>query len=55
MLCVSAFTRISKDSIKETKSFSKKKSFLFISFVKVELSYVFKIKMLSTAENCMEK
>ena len=28
---------------------------LFKSFVKVELSYVFKIKMFSTAENCMEK
>ena len=46
--------------IKETKSvtmniFRKKKSFLFISFVKVELSYDFTIKMLSSAENCMEK
>ena len=29
--------------------------FLFKSFVKVELSYVFTIKMFSTAENCMEK
>ena len=29
--------------------------FLFKSFVKVELSYVFTIKMLSTAENCMVK
>ena len=33
--------------------FRKKKSFLFKSFVKVELSYVFTIKMLSTAENYM--
>ena len=29
--------------------------FLFKSFVKVELGYVFTIKMFSTAENCMEK
>ena len=29
--------------------------FLFKSFAKVELSYVFTIKMLSTAENCMKK
>ena len=29
--------------------------FLFKSFVKVELSHVFTIKMFSTAENCMEK
>ena len=29
--------------------------FSFKSFVKVELSYVFTIKMFSTAENCMEK
>ena len=30
-------------------------SFLFKSFVKIELSYVFTINMFSTAENCMEK
>ena len=35
--------------------FRKKKYFLFKSFVKVELSYVFTIKMFSTAENCTEK
>ena len=29
--------------------------FLFESFVKVEISYVFTIKMFSTAKNCMEK
>ena len=29
--------------------------FLFKSFVKVKLSYVFTIKMFSTAENCTEK
>ena len=36
-------------------NFRKKKEFLFKSFVKVELSYVFTINMFSTAENCMEK
>ena len=35
--------------------FSKKKYFLFKSFVKVELSYVVTINLISTAENCMEK
>ena len=34
--------------------FSKKKYFLFKSFVKVELSYVVTINLISTAENCME-
>ena len=38
-----------------TVNIFRKKSFLFKSFVKVELSYVFTIKMFSTAENCMEK
>ena len=32
----------------------RKKYFLFKSFVKIELSYVFTINMYSTAENCME-
>ena len=46
--------------IKETKSatmnfFFKKKYFLFKSFVKVELSYVFTIIMFTIAENCTEK
>ena len=35
--------------------FQKKNYFLFKSFVKVELSYVFTIEMFSTAENCTEK
>ena len=30
-------------------------SFLFISFVKIELSYVFTINMLITVKNCIEK
>ena len=38
-----------------TMNIFEKFSFLFKSFVKVELSYVFTIKMFSTAENCMEK
>ena len=33
----------------------RKKYFLFKSFVKVELCYVFTIYMFSTAENCKEK
>ena len=45
--------------LKETRSVTvnifRKKSFLFKSFVKIELSYVFTINMFSTAENCMEK
>ena len=45
--------------LKETKSATmnifRKNYFLFKSFVKVDLSYVFTIKMFSTAENCMEK
>ena len=35
--------------------FRKKKHFLFKSFVKVELSYVVTINLISTAENCMGK
>ena len=38
-----------------TMNIFRKFLFLFKSFVKVELSYVFTIKMFSTAENCMEK
>ena len=50
---------LSMSIIKETRSVTmnifRKKYFLFKSFVKVELSYVFTINMYSTAENCMEK
>ena len=38
-----------------TKKIFRKKYFLFKSFVKVELCYVFTINMFSTAENCKEK
>ena len=45
--------------IKETRSVTmnifRKKYFLFKSFVKIELSYIFTINMVSTAENCSEK
>ena len=46
--------------VKETRSvtmniFSKKIYFLFKSFVKIELSYVFTIDLFSTAESCMEQ
>ena len=37
------------------RAFLKKFCFLFKSFVKIELSYVFTSNMFSTAENCMEK
>ena len=33
----------------------RKNSFCFKSFVKIELSYAFKINAFITAENCMEK
>ena len=38
-----------------TMNIFRKNYFLLKSFVKVELSYVFTIKMFSTAENCMKK
>ena len=54
--------QIKKDSftIKETKSatmniFSIFFYFLFKSFVKVELSYVFTINLFTIAKNCTEK
>ena len=45
-------------NVKETRSVTmnifRKKYFLFKSFVKIELSYVFTINMFSTAESCMK-
>ena len=38
-----------------TMNIFRKKNLLFKSFVKVELSYFFTIKMFNTAENCTEK
>ena len=54
------YIKDSGESLKETRSvtmniFRKKKSFVFKSIVKIELSYVFTINMFSTAESCMEK
>ena len=46
---------IIKAAYSVTVNIFRKIDFLFKSFVKVELSYVFTIKMFSTAENCMEK
>ena len=47
--------KLFKAAYSVTTNIFEKKYFLFKSFVKVELSYVFTIKMFSTAENCMEK
>ena len=44
-----------KAAYSATMNIFRKFYFLFKSFVKVEFSYVFTIKMFSTAENCMEK
>ena len=38
-----------------TMKIFRKKYFIFESFAKIKLSYVFTINMFSTAENCMEK
>ena len=38
-----------------TMDIFRKTYILFKSFVKVELSFVFTVKMFSTAKNCMEK
>ena len=46
-------------AFKETRSVTinifRKKYFLFKSFLKIELSYVFTINIFSTAEGCMEQ
>ena len=44
-----------QDTRSVTMNIFEKLSFLFKSFVKIELSYVFTINMFSTAENCMAK
>ena len=50
-----------KTYVKVTKSATtcmnifQKKSFLFKSFVKIELKYAFTINLFTTDENCMEK
>ena len=56
---LNAFSNNSRTLVKAaysvTMNIFRKLYFLFKSFVKVELSYVFTIKMFNTAENCMEK
>ena len=52
---VKYFTGGLKAAYSLTINIFRKFLFLFKSFVKVELSYVFTIKMFSTTENCMEK
>ena len=47
--------RLIKEARSVTINILSKKYFLFKSFVKIELSYVFTINMFSTTENCMEK
>ena len=56
---VSSCFVINYQHFKETKSATmnifRKKYFLFKSFVKVELSYVFTINLFTIVENCMDK
>ena len=53
------YEKTTTKKLKVTKSVTmnifREKYFLFKSFVKEELSYVFTINLFSTAENCMEK
>ena len=55
---VVAFFKLILGSI-ETRSVTmnifRKKYFLFKSFIKIKLSYVFTINVFSTAESCMEQ
>ena len=45
----------SKETRSVTLNIFRKKYFLFKSFVKIELSYVFTLNMFSTAESCIEQ
>ena len=51
--------KFSLRTLKKTRSVTmnifRKKYFFFKSFVKIELSYIFTINMVSTVENCKEK
>ena len=54
--CLSVYPQVQfKETRFVTMNIFEKKSFLFKSFVKIELSYVFAINMFSAAENCTEK
>ena len=46
---------IFKEARSVTMNIFRKKYFLFKSFVKIELSYIFTVNMVSTAVNCKEK
>ena len=46
---------LDKETGSVTINIFSKKYFLFKSFVKIELSYIFTTNMVSTAENCKEK
>ena len=48
------YSKYFKETRSVTMKIFRKKYFLFKLFVKVELCYVFTIKMFSTAENCKE-
>ena len=51
-------TYLSELQLKETRSVTMnifREKILFKSFVKIELSYIFTINIVSKAENCMEK
>ena len=47
--------RLLKETRSVTMNIFRKRYFLFNSFVKIELSYVFTINMFITVENCTEK
>ena len=52
---ISVYISILKETKSATMNIFGKKSFLFKSFVKTELSYVFTINLFTKAKNCMEK
>ena len=53
--CIKFITKMFKETKSATMNIFRNFYFLFKSFVKVELSYVFIINMFTLAENCMEK
>ena len=50
-----ALSKQFKETRSVTMNIFRKKYFPFKSFVKMELSYIFTINMVSTAKNCKEK
>ena len=55
LTCGNYLYGIFKAAYSVTMNIFRKKKILLKSFVKVELSYVATINLISTAENCMEK